>query len=285
MSLFAGLEKFGFSEDDIKELDKQPEKKRAQQKAVQEKVELQEKDYLLDKTVQCPVCGKSLHTLILKTGRAKRNEPDFHLRPNFEGVDSIKYDCTLCPHCGYAAMNRFFNHIATAQARLVRENITTKFHPMPDKQEETYTYEQAIERYKLSMVSTIVKRGKLSERSYTALKIAWLIREQLKEIPEDNNPNNIQKQAALKEEYDAFYRQAYEGFQQALSTEMPPYCGMDTSTLEFMLANMAFHYKEYDTATKLVGTLITGSGVSSRIKDKALDLKEEILKEVKASKQ
>ncbi len=282
MSLLSGLDKFGFSDEDIKELKKTPEKKKQAEPQKKAAVVLEEKDYLLEKNLTCPVCGKSVKTLVLKTGRAKRLEPDFDLRPNFDGLDSIKYGATLCPNCGYAAMNRFFNQIVPARVRLVRENVCTKFHPMEDKSYETYTYEQALDRYKLSLVSTMAKRGKDSEKAYTCLNIAWLLREEIKTIPQDEEHKALLEEK--KKEQDGFYRQAYELFETVLSTEMPPYCGMDSATLEFMLANIAMYYEEYDKAAKLVSNLLGASGVNARIKDKASDMKQEIMKASKAKK-
>ena len=116
----------------------------------------------------------------------------------------------------------------------------------------------------------MVKRGKLSEKSYTCLKIAWLYREMLKTAPEGTEEEKAKK-AQMKAEYDEFYRQAYEGFIKASSTEMPPFVGsIDSNTMDFMLANMAFYFKQYDTASKLVSRLLGGSGVPSRVKDKCL---------------
>jgi hypothetical protein len=66
------------------------------------------------------------------------------------------------------------------------------------------------------------------------------------------------------------------------STEMPPYNGMDANTVDYILANMAVHYKDYDIASKLISRLITSSGTSKRMKDKCLELKEQIVADLKA---
>jgi hypothetical protein len=41
------------------------------------------------------------------------------------------------------------------------------------------------------------------------------------------------------------------------------------------------HYKRYDIASKLVARLLGSSGVSSRVKDKCLELKKQIVVEAK----
>jgi len=282
MNLFSGLEKFGFSGDEDFDILKEDKKKRKQAESPQKKVvkPLEEKDFVLKKTVKCPICDKNFETLAAKTAKLKRLEPDFDLRPNFDGIDTVKYDVTVCPHCGYGAMNRYFDHISTVHAKLIRQEVCSKFRPTKVEDVETYTYDMAIDRFKLSLVSTMAKRAKMSEKAYTCLKIAWLDRAKLKTMPNKAESEKMEYKAVLKE-YQAFYKQAYEGFMKASATETPPFCGMDSSTLDFMLANMSMQYKKYDVASKLVARLLGTSGVSARVKDKCLELKKQIVVEAK----
>jgi len=88
----------------------------------------------------------------VKIGKAKLIGTDLDLRPKYEIVDSLKYDVILCPHCGYAAMARFFQYITGPQAKLVRVNISQAFKNVEPKG-DIYTYEEAIERYKLALAN------------------------------------------------------------------------------------------------------------------------------------
>jgi len=283
MGLLSGLEKFGLGQDgdlDITKDEKSAKKGGAIKKGTVAQV-VEEKDLVLDKVVQCPVCDKKFHTLTVKTGKAKRMEPDPDLRPNFQGIDTVKYDVVLCPNCGYAAMPKDFVHLTTGQMKWIRQQISEKFTPLKDEVKETYTYDEAVDRFKLALVSTMVKKGKMSEKAYICLKIAWLRRSQYETI-KDNTPENLKKKEEVKKEWDGFYRQAYDGFVKASETEMPPYCGgMDSNTLEFMLANMAMYFKDYGAASKLVSRLLTSPNSNQRVKDKCLDLKEQITAGVK----
>jgi len=276
MNLFDGLEKFGFTGD--QELDITKEERRAANKTTVQaaKKPLEEKDFLLDKKVKCPVCDKEFTSKVIKTGKLKRGTPDFDLKPNYDGIESVKYDVTLCPYCGYAALNRSFEHLSVSQMRSVRDQVCSKYKPGKEEKTETYSYDQAMKRFQLALISSIAKHAKLSEKSYICLRAAWLLRAELKDMPE-----NTDEEKALKKkkesEYNEFYKQAYDGFSKALSSEMPPYYGLQTSTLEFMLANMAIYFKDFSTASKLVSNLIQGTATPSRIKDKAVDLKQEIL--------
>ncbi len=101
----------------------------------------------------------------MKTGKARLLGTDQDLRAKYEGIDAVKYDVILCPHCGYAALNRYFNNITKVYAKLIKENISSKvqLHTYDD---DIYTYEEAIERYKLCLANAVVKRAHASEKAY-----------------------------------------------------------------------------------------------------------------------
>ena len=71
---------------------------------------------------------------------------------------------------------------------------------------------------------------------------------------------------------EAFYNQAYEGFLKAVSTEMFPMCGMDQTTVDYLLAVMSKHFKRYDTASKCISRILSTSSASKKMKDRAFDL-------------
>lgn len=284
MNLMSGMEKFGLGQSgELNILDDDMEKKNknkvANRKEAEEPVE---KDFLLNRKVMCPICDKQFVIRSVKSSKLVRQEPDADLRPNHKYIDTLKYGVSACPRCGYAAMNRNFEHLSATQRKWIREAVATKFKPSEELNLEVYTYEYAVNRYKLALVSAMAKKAKLSEKAYICLNIAWLRRAQLETIPEDTPLNKKHRQECLAE-FDGFYRQAYEGFVKVTATETPPYNGMDTNTVEYIIANMAMHYKEYDTASKVVSRLLTTPGTPKRMKDKCLDLKDEILEAIKST--
>ena len=44
------------------------------------------------------------------------------------------------------------------------------------RQELKTSFEQALERYKLALACAVVKKGKVSEKAYVCLRMAWLLR-------------------------------------------------------------------------------------------------------------
>ena len=285
MNLLSGLEKFGLNstgELDILNDGTDSSKKKTDEKE-KATVTLTEKDFLLDRKEKCPICDKEFMVKAVKSSKVKRLEPDGDLRPNHEYIDTLKYGVCACPSCGYAALRRNFDHLSATQRKWIRESITVNFKPVVEPQMETYTYDYAVEKYKLALVSAMAKKAKLSEKAYICLNIAWLRRAQMESIPEDT-PVNKKRKAACRQEFEGFYRQAYDGFLRVTSTETPPYNGMDANTMDYILANMAFYYKEYETASKLIGRLITSANTPRRMKEKCLDMKEQIVSELRKSK-
>ncbi len=276
MNLFAGLEKFGFKSTEEVDLfaDEKGSAKSAEDAAEKKAEEPKEEEFLLEKSIRCIVCDKVFKTKVVKSGRAKRLEPDADLRPRHMYIDTLKYDASSCPNCGYTALNRYFEHLTSAQIRLVKEQVCCNFKAGVLSSEPTNDYDKAIEMHKLSLFNAMVKKAKTSEKAYNCLILSWLIRGKIETL-DASNPEEKEKIEALRKEEETFYEQAYDGFMKAISTEMFPICGM---------AVMSMHFKKYDIASKSLANVITSASASRKIKDKALELKEEIIKELKQKK-
>lgn len=285
MNLFAGLEKFGIKADEKTDLFEEDKKDKGTvvKTSTGEEVPA-ESSFLLEKAIRCTVCDKVFKTKMIKNGRIKRLEPDFDLRPRFQYIDTLKYDVSSCPFCGYTAMNRYFEHLTSAQIKLVKEQVCANFKPevKPELPEE-YDYDTAIERYKLALYNTLVKKGKTSEKAYTCLKISWLLRGKAETLT-GTDEETVKLKAACKEEEEAFYQQAYDGLTKAVSTEMFPICGMDQTTIDYLLAAMAFHFRKFDVSSKLVGGILTSQSAGQKMKDRAYDMKEKIIAEIRKGK-
>ncbi len=286
MGLLSGLEKFGLEQMDTTNLFEDEKKPKAEQQgqadAPKEEKHL-ETEFLLLKSIRCPVCDHVFRTRLVKTGRVKRLEPDFDLRPRFAYIDTNKYDVSSCPKCGYTAINRYFSHITSGQVKLIDQGVHSKFkaNTLVNAEDalEAYTYEEAIEYCKLALYCTMVKRGSTSEKAYECLKLSWLYRGWREKL-ESEGTNDRELLSNVKAEEDAYYKQAYEGFMKAIASESFPMCGMEESTVNILLANMAFKLEKYDVSSKLVSAILTSRVASRSVKDRAMTLKEEIIKKL-----
>lgn len=272
--ILSGLGSFGLGDLEGMSLFEEPKKKDEEGKAAEP--EITEKDFLLDKTMTCPLCDAEFKMRAVKGGKAKLLGTDKDLRPKYEGIDIVKYDVVMCPKCGYTALTRYFPTVLQSQGKKIKEKISANFKPQ-DVYNEIYTYDEAIERYKLALVNAIVKGGKASEKAYICLKSAWIMRGKAEEIGEAHADYKTTK--AMEKEY---LKNAYEGFYGAVQTESFPMCGMDEITVDYLIAVLASGLDHFDVASKCIASILQSPTANPRMKDRARDLKEEILKVIKA---
>lgn len=284
MNLFEGLEKFGLQTRKIENIFEEEKNVAVANNSVKAVEEIPDENvFLLDKSFCCTVCDKTFKAKIVKSGRVRRLESDMDLRPRHQYIDVLKYDVISCPYCGYTAMNRYFEHLPSVQIKLIKEQICANFKASGKDDPATYDYDTAIGRYKLALYTTMVKRGKASEKAYACLKIAWLFRGKAETLDKADKAYEITLKVC-KEQEEAFYRQAYEGFMKAVSSENFPMCGMDQHTIDYLLAYMGAHFKDYATASKCIANILQSQSAPSKLKERARDLKERIVAEIKATK-
>ena len=288
--LLSGLEKFGFDDVDMGNLFEDGSKPKVSENATPEEKAAaapKEEDFLLEKGTRCPVCDGVFKALQVKSARIKRLEPDLDLRPRYQDIDTIKYNVLSCPKCGYTAHSRDFDHLSSVQVKLIKDNICTKYKPTPvtdDGAIHGYDYDTAIERYKLALFNTLAKKGKTSEKAYECLNLAWLYRGKKEELvaknPSMDEATKAQLADAVKNE-QAFYAQAFDGMNKAIASENFPICGMDETTVDFLIAAMAYNLKKYDFASRFISSILVSRTANDRIKGKARDMKEKIIEAIK----
>lgn len=273
--LLSGLGQFGLGNLENMDLYEKPKKEEAEKK---EPV-IQEQDFLFDKTFTCPICDKEFKSRTVKIGKAKLIGTDMDLRPKYEQVDLLKYDIIMCPSCGYAALSRYFKFLTSPQAKRVKETISKSFKPIT-VHKDTYTYDEALERYKLTLANAIVKVAKPSEKAYICLKTAWLLRGKGESL-DKADPAYEAKKTQIDTEEKEFLKNALDGFIAARQSESFPMCGMDEATVDYVISVTAIKFEQYDVASKLISQIIASPTTNPRMKDKARDLKEQILKEIR----
>ena len=280
MGLLSGLEKFGLKASDSMDLFEEEQKDSGKKDGNSASKIPTEDEFLLEKTVKCRVCDHVFKTKVIKSGRLKSLEPDKDMRPRFQYVDTLKYDVTSCPACGYTATNSFFERISSAQEKLIREQISSQFQPGSIEEADIYTYDMAADRYILALANAKAKKARAGEKAYICLKLSWLLRGKIETMPENTPEEKAAKEECKKEE-EIFYQQAYDGFLKAISQETFPICGMDESRMDYLLAYMSFHFKKFDLAARFVTSVITSATASRRLKDMAQDLRQEIKLEIR----
>lgn len=238
-----------------------------------------ETDFIFDKKIVCPICNREFTTKQVKTGKARFLGTDEDLRPRYSGIDTIKYDVLLCTHCGYAAVSREFNNVTPKQRQVIRTEIGEKFHASLPEQ-RVYSYDLAIRRYKMALLTAMTKPAKLSECSYLCLKLAWLYQGAAEEInqqeePDESRIEKYQKGAAQ------YKKEAYEGFEQALAKEYPPICGMDEATVSYLMSVLAYECGDFDNSQRYAYMVIGSGNASAKIKNRQRELLGKVKVELK----
>jgi hypothetical protein len=156
----------------------------------------------------------------------------------------------------------------------VVQRVCVSFKPEDRSGWTVYSYDQAIHMHELALTCADAKLAKDGEKSYLHLLLAWLYRE--KQATEGGE--------GCTEKADAHYREAYDGFQRALMNELFPIAGMDQPTVEYLIAYLAYYFGDLEVAAKMNSSVLTNSMASHTMKDRAMDLKDELVKAMKAKK-
>ena len=276
--IFSGLDKLGLGKLEKVEVFEDTSKKEEEKDGKKKAAAVTEADFLFEKTYVCPVCDKEFHSKKIRTGKVKLLAADTDLRPKYQYVDCLKYDAVVCPHCGYAALDRFFKFMMPAQARLIRENISSNFKGLPPT-ENIYTYDDALERHQLALLNTVIKKAKESERAYTCLKMAWICRGKAESLPEDT-PKREEQIKELQEQEKELLENAYTGFETAFSKETFPMCGMDEITVSYLLAELARRIGHYEESSRWISRVLISREANERIKNRAREIKELLNKDM-----
>lgn len=279
MGLLSGLSNLGLGKLEGADIYSDEEKDKESRQGQENEKVFNELDVLFDKSCECPVCNKEFSYRAVKTGKARLLGQDPDLRPKFENFEPAKYDVVVCPSCGYAVLSKYFAPLPSAQIKLVRDNICGKVKGVPNNQ--IISFDDAIQRYQLALASTIVKKGKDSEKAYVCLKLAWIIRAK-KEFLDEADEVSPEVMNQLRNDENEALSSAFEGLVSARQKESFPIAGMDEITLDYLLAVLSTRFGKYDIAQRLIASILQSKTANNRIKERTRDLKDQVLMEMKA---
>lgn len=232
-----------------------------------------EKTLLLDKTYTCPICDKKIKVKSVKTNVAKFVGTGPDLRPSHSNINVTKYEVASCNYCGYTALVKDFPNTTQIQRKLLREKIQANYKSREEVPCDSYSVETAISRLKMALLCTVSKAGKESEIGNICLKISWLYQDLVDELSEAEPDYEDKKTAYLAEAHNQAIN-AYEHLSKARMEENYPIAGMNESTLDYLLSYLAYEKGEYQTSMQYLSGVVTTRGISPRLKDKCLELKE-----------
>lgn len=265
-SLFSGLDAFGMEEIDTKDLFADTMGEPIEGMSQIEEIDIAE--LLYDRPVRCPVCNTVFNARTVKQGVTKMEGTQVNLRPIYKTVDLICYDVVHCEVCGYTALNRNFKKLSDRQVKQVKEKISMKF--IGKKYPEVYSYDIALERYKMALYTDMVIARKEVDKAYLCLKITWLLESLIYQTKSE------EEKEGLRQAYQIYVDNAYKGFSKNYSHVTFPIFGMNQSTYQYLLGSLAYAAKDLKNTSYWLGKIMLSPISSARIKDKARDLKAKI---------
>jgi uncharacterized protein (DUF2225 family) len=276
--LLDGLDAFGLGKFEAENLYKESPKK-TKEKSKKEMDILKEEFFIFEKKYTCPNCEKEFKNKTVKNGKAKLIGTDIDLRPKHEGIDMAKYEVIVCPTCGYASLSRYFDVLFAKQSKMITAKISSAFRGVTYKN-STFSYKEALERYKLALVNAMVKQAKASEKAYICLRTAWLLRGMGENLPKVT-PNYEEELNKIREQENEYLKNALEGFKKARSEENYPMCGMDEITIDYIISALSMKTGDYALSARLISEILLNPSTNARMKERARDLKEIVVAKVK----
>lgn len=199
----------------------------------------------------CLYCDHHFTTTKVRSSKAKVIQRDSDFCVHYEGPNSLFYDITICPGCGFAFYNSY-RKLNQHQRQKLNNMYISKIN-VPDMTGER-SIEEAIHTFKLALLTA----GIVNERKFItanlALKLAWLYR-----FTEDD------------EQELRFLKLALEDYIYMLQNEDITQEDVDEDRLIYLMADLNTRLNQYEAARKLFSQLITGKNVSPRYKSMAID--------------
>lgn len=202
-----------------------------------------------EKQIECLNCKKPFNTLKVRTKSVKIDHTESDFQPIYvdDTVNAYYYNVFVCEHCGFAFTEDFTKYFAPGTQETFKEQITNNWliHSFGGER----TVFQAIQAYKLALLSGSIKKEKFVTMAGIALRLAWLYR---------SLKNKEQEQRFLKisrDHYmDSFSTDDYNGTQMSMVRVL------------YMVAELSRRIGDMENATRYFSKVIENQGAGGDAK-------------------
>ncbi len=230
---------------------------------------LEEESLLLEKQCKCPVCGRLVIAVSVRSGKAEYDGMDIDLRPRYKSIDMEKYRIVECKGCGYSAMDSDFSGLLKPEVARIREQLGQG--SLKEEPGFLRTYEEAYRQYRAALRVSLIKNRSKSERANIALHTAWLIR----------GWNASGEEIVTGAEEKKYLKYALQFFLDARKNENFPIRNMNEGTLDYLLAALFYECGEnYNEAYKYISQVLLNREITKTLRRQAEDLKD-LIKEIR----
>lgn len=171
------------------------------------------------KEIKCPVCETQFKTVRTKSNAVKVISKDEDFCPYYNGLNPIFYEIIVCPICAYAASENSFAEMSEYELKILRNAFKSRSVGRNFLGERNIN--EAIDSFKLALLTATSRKAKDSLVAGICLKISWLYR-----------TNHDEKE-------NDFVKYAYENYRKAYEEEEAPYGNLSSMMLLYLLGELA----------------------------------------------
>lgn len=222
-----------------------------------------------EKKIECLYCKKTFNSYKVRTKSIKVKDTDSDFMPIYEegNVQAMYYNVFVCEHCGFAFTEDFTKYFAPGTAEEIKEKISKNWVHHDFNGERTVF--QALQAYKLALVSADIKREKNVAKAGLALRLAWLYR----------SLKNVQQE-------ERFLKIARDQYMESYSNEDYASTQMSGTRVVYMVAELSRRIGDEENAVRYFSKVIEGqrTGGEAKLVEMAKERWDEIraLREARA---
>ena len=202
-----------------------------------------------EKKIECFNCKKSFSSLKVrsKTIKVEHTESDFQPIYAENTVNGYFYNVFVCEHCGFAFTEDFTKYFAPGVQQEIQDKITKNWvnHSLGGER----SLSEAIQAYKLALLSGVTKKEKFVTTAGLALRLAWLNR---------SVNNEVQERRFLKIARD-YYMNSYSN-EDYSSTQM------SEMRILYMIGELSRRIEDFGNATRYFSKVIEKQNVGGEAK-------------------
>jgi len=223
-----------------------------------------------DTEITCPVCDQPFTITKVRSKHMRLEKKDPDNCPYYTGINPIFYSAYVCPHCGYAALERHFSTVTVNGKAEVLNKITPKWKKRDFS--GTRDLKLATEIHKLVLLNYTVMHYPYHEIAKLCLKLSWFYR----------YVGDSQEQGYLQHAYDMFEK----SFTNEAIDEDPN----NESNILYLMGEIARQLEDYKKSVEWFGMALQTDGMKTNkqlekmTRDQWSDAKDAFSKAKKAGK-
>lgn len=214
------------------------------------------------KSMTCLYCKHPFKTSRVRSRFVRVSSHDTDFKPNYKNLEAnpLYYNVAVCPSCGFAFTEDFLPYFAPHAEQKIEKIIRANWNKRDLTGERTI--EDAIETYKLALLSSKLKEEKALPTAGLALRLAWLYREL------GDKENEIRFLTASRDAY----KEAFTAGDHAGTT-------MSETRVVYLIAELSWRIGDKDEAIRNFSYIISNQKNSTD--PKAVNLAKERWQEIR----